>query len=91
MSKGKFRYNPKTLSYEKLERSWGERILLGFIYIAPTLVLSIIFGFIIAYRIDSPKEKRLRAELAEVETELVEWQMRMERIDRITKDIKRRD
>ena len=91
MSRGKFRYNPKTLSYEKLERSWGERILLGFIYIAPTVVLSIIFGFFIAYRIDSPKEKRLRAELVEVEAELQEWQSRMERIDRITEDIKKRD
>jgi murein DD-endopeptidase MepM/ murein hydrolase activator NlpD len=91
MSRGKFRYNPKTLSYEKLQRSWGERILLGFIYIAPTVVLSILFAFFIAYRIDSPKEKRLRAELVEVEAELQEWQARMERIDRITEDIKKRD
>lgn len=91
MSKGKFKYNSKTLSYEKVERSWSERILLGFIYIAPTIVLSIIFGFFIAYRIDSPKEKRLRAELNEVENELQEWQGRMDRIDRITEDIKKRD
>ena len=91
MSKGKFKYNSKTLSYEKVERSRSERILLGFIYIAPTIVLSIIFGFFITYRIDSPKEKRLRAELNEVENELQEWQGRMDRIDRITEDIKKRD
>ena len=91
MSKGKFKYNSKTLSYEKVERSRSERILLGFIYIAPTIVLSIIFGFFITYRIDSPKEKRLRAELNEVENELQEWQERMDRIDRITEDIKKRD
>lgn len=91
MSKTKFRYNPNTLSYEKVTRSFPERILRGFLFIAPTIVLSLIFGFIIANRIDSPKEKRLQKELAAVNEELVTWQDRLALIEEVTQAMQKRD
>lgn len=91
MSKTKFRYNPKTLSYEKVKRSTGERILRGFIFIAPTIVLSLVFAFFIAYRIDSPKEKALQKELLELKGEFNNIQTRLELVDRVTEVIKQRD
>ncbi|WP_107039042.1 M23 family metallopeptidase [Brumimicrobium mesophilum] len=91
MSKTKFRYNPKTLSYEKVKRSTGERILRGIIFIAPTVVLSLIFAFFIAYRIDSPKEKALNKELNELKGEFKNIQERLELVDRVTEVIKKRD
>lgn len=91
MSKTKFRFNPKTLSYEKVRRSAGERILRGFIFIAPTIVLSLIFAFFIAYRIDSPKEKALQKEILELKGEFKNIQKRLELVDRVTEVIKKRD
>ena len=91
MSKTKFRYNPKTLSYEKVRRSIGERILRGFIFIAPTIALSLVFAFFIAYRIDSPKEKALQKELLELKTEFQTVQKRIELVDQVTEVIKQRD
>lgn len=58
----KYRYNPKTLSYVKVKLTWGERILRGIIFIAPTITLGVILAFFIAKRIDSPREIRLRQE-----------------------------
>lgn len=91
MTKTKFRYNPETLSYEKVDRSIGERILRGIIFMAPTLVLSITFGFFIAYRIDSPKEKRLKAELTEMRQIVEEYEDRAEVVEKVAEAIKQRD
>jgi hypothetical protein len=91
MVKTKFRYNPETLSYEKVDRSTGERILRTIIFMAPTLVLSIVFGFFIAYRIDSPKEKRLKSELSEMRLIVEGYQSRLEVVDKVTEAIKQRD
>jgi len=91
MPKGKFIYNPKTLSYERVNRTWGERIVLGFIYIAPTVVLSIIFGFVIAYRLDSPNERRLRTELEESKLELSAMNTRFSLIEQVLDEMYKRD
>lgn len=91
MGKNKFRYNPQTLSYEKVSRSWSERVFRGILFVAPTLVLSGIFGFFIAHQIDSPKEKKLKNELALVEQELKDWQARLELVEKVADNIQKRD
>ncbi len=91
MRKSKFRYNPETLSYEKVDRSLFERMFRGLIFIAPTLILSLLFGFFIAHRLDSPREKRLQAEIVEIEAQLNEWQNRLFIIDEVTEILKQRD
>lgn len=91
MPRGKFKYNPETLSYERVSRTWGEKIVLGLIYMAPTVVLSIVFGFFIAYRLDSPNERRLRLELNENAQELASFRERIVLIDNVLEDIKKRD
>lgn len=91
MAKTKFRYNPETLSYEKVDRSIGERVLRGIIFIAPTLVLSIVFGFFIAYRLDSPKEKKLKAEILEMRQIVKEYEGRMQVVEKVADAIKQRD
>jgi len=91
MRKSKFRYNPETLSYEKVDRTLFEQVLRGLVFIAPTLLLSIVFGFFIAHQLDSPKEKRLQAEINEIELQLTEWKNRLKTIDEVTEIIKQRD
>jgi murein DD-endopeptidase MepM/ murein hydrolase activator NlpD len=91
MGKAKFRYNPETLSYEKVERSALEKLLRGLIFIAPTFTLSIVFGFFLASRLDSPKEKRLKAELAEMQSVVEEFSKRLSNIDLAVEQIKLRD
>lgn len=91
MGNSKFIFNPKTLSYEKVERSLLEKFFRALIFIAPTLVLSIVFGFLIANHIDSPREQHLKAELKEVQLELEGWQERLNTIQRVTEAIQKRD
>ena len=47
MKKQKFKYNPETLSYDKLELSWKEQVLRSLLVIAPAVVLG--FGFYLLF------------------------------------------
>src|SRR5690554_8006627 len=91
MTKTKFRYNPKTLSYEKVKRSMGERILRGVIFIAPTIELSLVFAFFIPYQINSQKEVPLKKELAELKTEYALVQERIKIVNQVAEVINKRD
>lgn len=91
MAKQKFKYNPKTLSYEKVSLTFKERLLKALIYIAPTIVLSIAFGLLLAYRIESPKQRKLKEELATINTELINWQRRLSVLEEVSVVLQKRD
>jgi murein DD-endopeptidase MepM/ murein hydrolase activator NlpD len=91
MRKQKFRYNPKTLSYEKVQRSSGEQFLRAVIIAAPIIAVSVILAFFLAYRIDSPKEKKLKAEVAQLKGEIQSMNERLKLIDQVAEVIQKRD
>jgi murein DD-endopeptidase MepM/ murein hydrolase activator NlpD len=87
----KYRYNPETLSYEKVRMSWGERILRGLIFVAPTITLGVLLAFFIANRIDSPKEVRLRKENAFYKKQFDEMNQTLELMTRVLDEMEKRD
>lgn len=89
--KKKFVYNPKTLSYERVRRTWGERVLRGLIFIAPTITLGIILAFFIARRIDSPRETRLRQENEFYKAQLDKMTQDLELITKALDEMEKRD
>lgn len=91
MAKDKFKYNPKTLSYEKVKRSLGERVLRGLVFIAPTITLSLVFGLLLSYNLESPKERQTEKELTQLKAEFTTVQKRLELIDKVTEVIRQRD
>lgn len=91
MVKPKFKYNPKTLSYEKVSFTFKERLFKVLLFIAPTLVLSILIGFFIAYRLESPKEQKLREELTSINSELINWQRRLTTLEEVSSILQKRD
>ena len=62
MSKTKYRYNPETLKYEKVNLTWKERIVKTILFIGPTAILCIVSGFIAVSFLESPKEVKLKRE-----------------------------
>lgn len=59
MAKAEYRYNPKTLTYEKAELGIKGRLLKFLGYIGTGMVFSIVFLAIFYALFDSPKEKKL--------------------------------
>jgi murein DD-endopeptidase MepM/ murein hydrolase activator NlpD len=89
--KTKYRYNPDTLSYEKVRMSWGERILRALIFVAPTITLGVLLAFVIANRIDSPKEVRLRRENEFYKKQFDEMNQTLELMTRVLDEMEKRD
>lgn len=63
ISKKKYKYNPNTLSYEVVQISSGKRILLGLLWIAPSILFGLIFTVFFTQGITSPREKQLQSDL----------------------------
>ncbi len=91
MSKVKFRYNPETLSYDRIEkglRYYVARVFLHFFFGA---VLGLIYFFVYTNIIDSPREKRLERENARLTTQFEILSKRMDKTLSVLDDIARRD
>lgn len=91
MSKVKFRYNPETLSYDKIEtgfKYYGLRILLYFFFGA---VLGFVYFFAYYSFIPSPKEKRLKREVARLTTQVEIMDKNMDQMINVLDDIQLRD
>lgn len=62
MSKIKYRYNPETLSYQRIETSFSRKVLRFLPHVALYIVIGAVSIFIYSYAVDSPKERKLKRE-----------------------------
>lgn len=91
MPQVRYRYNPSTLNYEKVEITLRDRLKM----LGSYLVLGLFFAAIIllvAYTFfDSPKEKMLRRENAFLKNQYELLNKDLERVERVLADIENRD
>jgi len=59
MAKVKYRFNPESLSFDKVRTSFRIWIVKAFTFFSASIVISIIYYLIFSYFFDSPKEKSL--------------------------------
>ena len=89
MFETKYKYNPKTLTYERVEISVKKRVLTGFSFVATGLVFAAIF--ILFFYVGSHNEKKL---LRENEQLVFQYNLLNKRVDQLTAvldDIQKRD
>ncbi len=86
-----YRFNPHTLSYERVEATLKDRLkristtaLLG-------VVLGVIFTFLAVKLIDSPEERMLKGDIYQYRQALEGLNQRMDRMGRVLADIEERD
>lgn len=65
MAKTKYIFNTKTLAYEQLKHSAGQKFIKSFLFLISTLALSIILIFFSSRYFESPKERMLKRELTQ--------------------------
>jgi murein DD-endopeptidase MepM/ murein hydrolase activator NlpD len=91
MSKVKYRYNSTSLSYDKIEVTLKDRILKSLSFLGAGLVIGvIIYGITYTY-IDSPKEKQLKQENAQMEAQYSLLNKKLDQITSVLEDIQHRD
>lgn len=91
MSKVKYRFNTKSLTYEKVKVTFKERFWRVTSYFAIGLVFATV-TIILAYKfLDSPKEKMLRREISALQLQYDLLHKKMDQVETVLYDLQDRD
>lgn len=91
MPRVKYRFNPESLSYDKVRTSFRFWILKAFTFFTASIVIFIIYLLIFQHFFDSPKEKSLRRELDAKDLQVELMQKRLNQIEAVLADVEQRD
>jgi murein DD-endopeptidase MepM/ murein hydrolase activator NlpD len=91
MAKVKYRYNPETLSYDKVATTTKERMTKWGIMFAASIVISVIYYIIYSNIYDTPKERSLNSKLATLKFNYQMLSQDLAHIDQVLSDIQKRD
>lgn len=91
MSRIKYHYNSKTLEYERYVESWRSKLGKVLFMLAAAIVFSALVIFL-AYRyLDSPKERQLKREIANLELNYSIIGKRLKNLETVLADLQQRD
>ncbi len=91
MAKTKYRFNPESLSYDRIKTSLRTRFLMFISYLSLIVVCAVLLNVIYSSVFDTPKEKKLRRENNQL---LLQYQMLNNRINNLAtvlEDMENRD
>jgi len=91
MSKVKFQFDKRTLTYRKVELSMKQRIMKVVGWSAGAAVFAAVVIVLFTTFFDSPKEKRLKREIAQLELQYKLLDKRMEQVDQVLAELQEKD
>lgn len=86
-----YKFNPHTLSYEKVKTSFGEKLKKVSFSVAFGLVLGVVLLIVGLHVFDSPKERKLKREMAIMERQLQKLRDVVKRNEAVLVDLENRD
>lgn len=87
----KYKYNTKTLSYEKIDPNFRDYLIKVLGYAATGVVFAAIFITLTYTIYDSPKEKKLKQENEQLQLQYQVLNKRLDQFAEVLKDIQKRD
>ncbi len=91
MAKSKFRYNPDTLSYEKVKPSFKKRALVFLSYLSAIASIAILLNVFYSSVFDTPREKMLLRENNQLHKQYRFLNEKVSSLENVLDDIERRD
>ena len=91
MPKQKYKYNPESLSYDAVKLGPWKILLRIVLWLAPSIVFGLVIAYLVTRRIDSPREKQLKAELVTNAKELKRLQKDIQLANQVLDVIETRD
>lgn len=91
MAKTGYRFNPETLSYDKIHISFKKKIWSLTVKFFQSLSLALVIFFVIFAIVDSPKEKALKREKEELLAQYNILNNQIDRLDEVLKHLENRD
>lgn len=91
MSKVRFQFDKRTLTYRKVQLSTGQRLVRWGGYAAAAMVFASIVIVLFTTFFDSPKEKQLKREIAQLELQYKLLNDRMNHVDHVLGQLQEKD
>lgn len=91
MAKTKYKFNPDTLSFDKIERSIISLVKKVLGYLSTGLVSGVIFFFVFLQFFDSPETKKLKRENQQLKAQYSLMNKDIDKISKVLEDIQNRD
>ena len=85
-----YRFNPHTLSYERVEATLKDRLKRVSTTVLLGVVLGVVFAFLAVKLIDSPEERMLKGDIYQYRKALEVLNQRVERASHVLADIEER-
>jgi murein DD-endopeptidase MepM/ murein hydrolase activator NlpD len=91
MGKPKFKYNPESLSYEKIRPSFSSRLIVFLSYLSILLFFAVVLNIFYASVFDTPREKMLKRENSQLKLQYDELNQKISTLETVLGDIEKRD
>lgn len=91
MAKTKYKYNPDSLSFDRIQLGFRERFLRFLAYFVGSLLLASLYGGIFTYLIDSPKEKALKREISQLDLQYELMNREMDKVEKVLSHLQETD
>jgi murein DD-endopeptidase MepM/ murein hydrolase activator NlpD len=91
MPKVKYYYDAKSLSYQRVERTWKIQVRNSVLFIVASAFFAALILFVGDKYFDSPKERQLRQELEFMQDQYALLNRRLSQMDEVLRDMSNRD
>ena len=91
MTKVKYYYDKKSLSYKEINLTFKQKIRNLFVYILSAIIITSLSFFVFYSFFDSPKEKKLKSEINFLTSNYQKFESKLLEIETVLDDIQKRD
>ena len=91
MSEQKYRFNPRTLNFERIRLSGWQKAKRALLALTPGLLVGVLGIFLVYQFIDSPKEATMRHENQQLLLQYELLNKQLGEVDHVLNDVRRRD
>lgn len=91
MARTKYKFNQESLSFDRIQMSFKERFLRFLAYFVGSLLLTVVYAGVIFIFVDSPKEKALKREIAQLRLQYELMNREMDKVDVVLSHLQETD
>ena len=91
MAKSKFKYNPESLSFDKIKLSFRDKLLRFFSYFLASVFLAVLYAVFFTLLFDSPKEKALIRENEQLILQYDVMNRKLGTVEKVLEELQERD
>jgi murein DD-endopeptidase MepM/ murein hydrolase activator NlpD len=91
MPKSRYRFNPDTLQYDRIQLSLQRKVIRFLSYFGASIILGAIYVLLFTFLFDSPEERKLKREVSELRSQYELMNKQLNQVSNVLEDLEQRD